>query len=68
MPAGMDQAFVARMKEKMEQEARKRELELLTYWHAQLETVLKKRHADLASLTSDLKTLLGRMETRLKSI
>lgn len=60
----MDPVLLKQLKERVENELRQRELALLEFWLTELKKIDAKRHRDLASLQSDLKGLMGRMETR----
>lgn len=62
----MDQDFIRRMKKKVEEELAQKERDVITYWRNELDGVLKRRHQDLASLSSDLKELMSRMDRRIK--
>ena len=64
MPAAVDQAFVQQMKKKFDLELSRKEKEFLEYWRGEL-AVAVGRGQDLASLTNNLKALLGRMDKRL---
>jgi len=60
----MDPVQLKQLKERVEHELRQRELALLEFWLTELKKIDAKRHRDLAGLQSDLKGLMGRMETR----
>jgi len=60
----MDPVQLKQLKQKVEEELRQRELALLEFWLMELKAINAKRHRDLASLQTDLKTLADRMETR----
>ena len=47
---------------------RQREMALMEFWLKELKTIDAKRHRDLAGLQTDLKELIARMETRLRSV
>jgi len=64
MPQPSDQAFIRQMRNKVEQELVKKEIEVLEYWRGELDKVLKRRHQDLAALSNDLKILIARMDKR----
>ena len=64
MSAGTDQAFIRQMREKVEKELAKKEKDVITYWRTELDSVIKRRHQDLASLSNDLKGLIARMDKR----
>jgi predicted component of type VI protein secretion system len=64
----MDPALLKQLKERVERELRQRESALLEFWLTELNKIEAKRHRDLAGLQSDLKGLVGRMETRLSRI
>lgn len=61
----MDPVQLKQLKQKVEEELRQRELALLEYWLKELKVIEVKRHRDLASLQTDLRTLADRMATRL---
>ncbi len=64
----MDEALVKQLKRRVEEELRQREMALLEFWLQELKIIIAKRHKELAGLQTDLKTLLGRMETRLRTL
>lgn len=61
----VDQAFIRQMQKRVEEELKKKEREVLEYWRAEMDKVLKRRHQNLAALSNDLKTLIDRMDKRL---
>lgn len=65
MSGTVDQAFIREMRKKVEEELRRKEREVAEYWRGEVDRILKKRHRDLAALSSDLKALLDRMDKRL---
>jgi len=64
----MDPVQLKQLKQKVEEELRQRELALLEYWLKELQALEAKRHRDLASLQTDLRTLVERMSTRLRRL
>ena len=64
----MDNAFIAQMKKKVDQELRAKETEVITFWKEELEKVVRKNTESLAALQVDTKALLARMENRLKAV
>jgi hypothetical protein len=64
----MDPAQLKQLKQKVEEELRQREMALLEFWLKELKAVEAKRHRDLASLQTDLKTLANRMDTRYRRL
>jgi hypothetical protein len=64
----MDPVQLKQLKQKVEEELRQRELTLMEYWLKELQAIEAKRHRDLASLQSDLRTLSDRMSTRLRRL
>ncbi|MEJ2090656.1 MAG: hypothetical protein P8X65_00525 [Syntrophobacterales bacterium] len=64
----MDPVQLKQLKQKVEEELRQRELALLEYWLKELQALEAKRHRDLASLQTDLRTLMERMSTRLRRL
>jgi hypothetical protein len=64
----MDEALVKQLKQRVEEELRQRELAFLEFWLKELKNIDAKRHRDLAGLRTDLKGMIGRMETRIRSL
>ena len=64
----MDQAFIRQMQKKMEEQMTRKEKEVLQYWRTETDKIIKRRHRDLAGLSTDLKTLLDRMDRRLTQL
>jgi hypothetical protein len=64
----MDEALIKQLKNRVEEELRKRELALLEFWLEEMKIVMAKRHKELAALQSDLKNFVTRMETRLRTL
>lgn len=64
----MDEALVKQLKQRVEEELRQREMGFLEYWLEQLKKIEAKRHKELAALQSDLRGLIGRMETRRRGL
>jgi hypothetical protein len=64
----MDEALVKQLKQKVEAELRQRELAFLEFWLQELKKIDAKRHRDLAALQTDVKGMIGRMETRIRSL
>ncbi len=64
----MDEALVKQLKRRVEEELRQREMAFLEFWLQELKAIVAKHHKELAGLQTDLKTLLGRMETRLRTL
>ena len=64
----MDEALLKQLKQRVEEELRQREMALMEFWLKELKTIDAKRHRDLAGLQTDLKGLIARMETRLRSV
>jgi hypothetical protein len=62
----MDPNLVKQLQKKVEEELRQREVTIVEFWLNEFKALEAKRHRDLASLLTDLKTLGRRMETRLK--
>lgn len=62
----MEEALVKQLKQKVEEELRLREMGFLEFWLQELKVIDAKRHKELSGLQSDLKGLMGRMETRLR--
>jgi hypothetical protein len=64
----MDEALVKQLKQRVEAELRQREVAFVEFWLTELKKIQAKRHRDLASLQTDFKGMLDRLETRLRSL
>jgi hypothetical protein len=64
----MDPVQLKQLKQKVEEELRQREMALLEFWLKELRALEAKRHRDLASLQTDLKSLADRMDTRYRHL
>lgn len=63
---GLDRAVMAEMQRKIQKEMAERERRTLEYWRAELEKVYKKKHENMASFQLEIKSLLDRMDNRMK--
>lgn len=64
----MDEALIKQLKNRVEEELRQREVALLDFWLQEFKNIIGKRHQELASLQTDLKNFIARMETRLRTL
>jgi hypothetical protein len=64
----MDEALIRQLKNRVEEELRQRELALLEFWLQELKNIMAKHHKELAGLQSDVKSFIGRMEIRLRTL
>jgi len=64
----MDEALIKQLKQRVEEELRQRESAFLEFWLQELKNLDAKRHKELAALQSDLRSFIGRMETRLRTL
>jgi len=64
----MDEALIKQLKNRVEEELRQREVALLDFWLQEFKNIIGKRHKELASLQTDLKNFVTRMETRLRTL
>ncbi len=53
---------------RFEMESHKREAEITETWRKDLDAVYRKKHESMASLLIDIKALLERMNTRVKTL
>lgn len=65
MPA-MDKEFLARMRQEFDERLAKQEAETTEYWLARLTEAYDRRHANLAGLQIELRSLQEKMRTRIK--
>ena len=64
----MDPVLVKQLKQKVEEEFCQREMVFLEFWLKEVRAIEAKRHRDLASLQTDLRTLADRMDTRYRRL
>ena len=64
----MDEALIKQLKNRVEEQLRQRELALLEFWLQEFKNIMAKRHNELASLQSDVKNFIARMETRVRTL
>ena len=64
----MDDALIKQLKNRVEEQLRQREVALLDFWLQEFKNIIGKRHQELASLQTDLKNFIARMETRLRTL
>ena len=64
----MDEALIKQLKNRVEEELRQREVALLDFWLQEFKNIIGKRHNELASLQTDVKNFIARMETRLRTL
>jgi len=64
----MDEALIKQLKNRVEEELRQREVALLDFWLQEFKNIMAKRHNELASLQTDVKNFIARMETRLRTL
>lgn len=59
-------AWVAKMKKKVEEEMTKKEIEMISYWKGEIEKILTKKHEGLGSLQIEIQQFLQRMQNRIR--
>jgi hypothetical protein len=64
----IDPKFRRELTKRMELEAHKAELEITENWRRDLEAIYKKKHDSMGSLLIDIRSLLDRMNTRIRTI
>ena len=64
----MEEALLEQLKRRVAEELQQRELALLEFWLGELRKIEARRHHDLASLQSDLKAFMARLETRRQTL
>ena len=64
----MDKSFAEEMRNRVEKELQDKELATLHYWKEEAEKIVKKPSESLSALQVDLKSLIARMETRLRTL
>jgi hypothetical protein len=64
----MDKSFAEEMRKRVEKELQDKELAIVQYWKEEAEKIVKKPSESLSALQVDLKSLISRMETRLRTL
>ncbi|MCX5903897.1 MAG: hypothetical protein NTV89_10615 [Proteobacteria bacterium] len=64
----MDKSFAEEMRKRVEKELQDKELATVQYWKEEAEKIVKKPSESLSALQVDLKSLIARMETRLRTL
>jgi len=59
-------AWAKGMKKKIEEELVRKEMETVLYWKGEMEKIVTKRSASLATLQLELQNFLQRMQNRVK--
>lgn len=62
----MDQALIKQINQRIQEELQKKEIEIIQYGLSELERIVSKKHQDIASLQTDLKSLVQKYQNRLK--
>lgn len=62
----MDQALIKQINQRIQEELQKKEIEIVQYGLSELERIVGKKHQDIASLQTDLKSLVQKYQNRLK--
>lgn len=64
----MDAALVKQINQRVQEELLKKEIETVQYALSEVEKIVRKRHQDLAGLTSDLQGLVQKFQNRLRQL
>jgi len=64
----MDKSFAEEMKKRIEKDLQDKELAVVQYWKEEAEKIVKKPSESLSALQVELKNLIARMETRLRTL
>jgi hypothetical protein len=61
-----EDAWVNKMKKKVEEEMIKKEIEMISYWKGEIEKILAKKHEGLGALQIEMQQFLQRMQNRIR--
>jgi archaellum component FlaC len=61
-----EEAWLSKMKKRVEEEMTKKEIEMISYWRGEIEKILAKKHEGLGSLQIEMQQFLQRMQNRIK--
>lgn len=64
----MDATLIKQINQRVQEELLKKEIETVQYALTEVEKILRKKHQDLAGLTSDLQGLVQKLQNRLKQL
>ncbi len=64
----IDAKFRRELTKRFEMESHKREAEITENWRKDLDAIYRKKHESMASFLIDIKALLERMNTRVKTL
>ena len=64
----MDKSFAEEMRKRVEKELQDRELAVVQYWKEEAEKIARKPSESLSALQVELKNLISRMETRVRTL
>jgi predicted RNA-binding protein (virulence factor B family) len=60
-----EEAWLSKMKKKVEEEMTKKEIEMISYWKGEIGKILAKKHEGLGSLQIEMQQFLQRMQNRI---
>jgi Skp family chaperone for outer membrane proteins len=63
---GLDRTVLAEMQKKLQREIAETERRTLEYWRGEIEKMYKRRHENLAALQVEIKSLMDRMDNRMR--
>lgn len=64
----LDQELIRQMNQRVREELVKKEMEVVQYWLGEVQRLADKRHQDLSGMQIDLKTLVQKIQNRLKTL
>lgn len=63
---GVHRTVMAEMQKRIQREMAERERRTLEYWRSELEKIYRKRHENLATFQLEIKSLMDRMDNRMR--
>jgi hypothetical protein len=64
----IDPKFRRELTKRFEMESNKKEVEITEGWRRELEAIYKKKHEGMSSVMIEIKALMDRMTTRIKTL
>jgi hypothetical protein len=64
----LDVALIRQMNQRVQEELAKKEMEVVQYWLGEIQRVSDKRHQDLSGMQLDLRSLVQKIQNRLKTL
>jgi len=65
-PEAEENAWLKKMRKKIEEEMANKEIEVILYWKGEMERILARRHESLGTLQIETQNFVQRMQNRIR--